>query len=173
MNSDNKSNVFSFLYKREKPMQLNIIGYILLGFSLLSFQESIIISIVIILVATAILLYNIGIEIDFEDKKYRLFTTFNLVKFGEWLPLPDIKYISVFRTNIVRTDTSRAGKTLTTSNEVFQINFITINNQRILIFEDLNDKKSFQVAENIARNLRLKIWNATERDKGEWYDKEF
>jgi hypothetical protein len=157
-----------FIYKRDKPVPLIIIGYFLAGFAILGFPESVILSSLLAVASALVLLYHTGIEIDFNNKRYRVFTTLRFFKFGRWMTIPELKYVSVFRVNFLSTNTSRAGRTLTLKNEVLQVNIITKSKMRILLFETLNASKAFELAKEVAAAMSLKIWDASERGGGNW-----
>lgn len=104
-----------------------------------------------------------GSEIDLASKKYREIYSVIGVKIGKWKDLPEIEYVSVFKTN----ETKRVqgmGASANFSNQVYKLNLFHNRNEKIeaYITDDLND--AFENAKYLAQVLNIDILDATERD---------
>lgn len=105
-----------------------------------------------------------GIEINLDKKTYR--KTINLFNFsfGKWKDLPDIEYVSVFKTTTSsRVWVSSASTKVT--NDVIKVNLFYNTNQKIQAFvtdDDVND--AFKVAQQIATALNIDVLDATSRE---------
>ncbi|WP_026452081.1 hypothetical protein [Aequorivita capsosiphonis] len=107
-----------------------------------------------------------GFELDLEKKRYRNVYSIFEVNFGLWKNLPEIEYLSVFKT----IKNSRARVIAAEANlgfEVFKINLFYNRNQHIeaYVSDDVDD--AFKVANHIAIFMELDILNATTPEK-EW-----
>jgi len=117
----------------------------------------------IILFATVV-----GIQIDFENKKYRLGIFLGQNAFGKWKELPEIKYISVFKTTYTRTVRGISGIGSVSSKEkTIVINLIHGKNRRLKVYMTDEVSDAFEKANYIAEKLELKIYDATEKE-GKW-----
>jgi hypothetical protein len=108
-------------------------------------------------------IHTTGIEIDLENKKYRKVTAFFSLIFGKWLDLPEIEYVSVFKTS--ETTTIRAlSAEANVKNEVIKVNLFYNTNQKIEAYntDDIDD--AFKKAKQIAIVLDIDILDATERE---------
>ena len=122
----------------------NPFGFIFIGISLYFFREN-------------------GIEIDLDNKKYRnIFSIFGLT-YGQWENLPDIEYVSVFKTDITtRVWVSTASTNIT--NTVIKVNLFYNTNKKIEAYETENIDDAFEKAKEIATVLNVDILDATERE---------
>ena len=108
-------------------------------------------------------IHTTGIEIDLENKKYRSIIAFFSLIFGKWKPLPDIEYVSVFRTS--ETTTIRAmSAEANIKNEVIKVNLFYNTNQKIEAYNTQNIDNAFEKAKQIATILNVDILDATERE---------
>ncbi|NRD22020.1 hypothetical protein HNV10_02125 [Winogradskyella litoriviva] len=107
-----------------------------------------------------------GIEINLDKKTYRKTTNIFNFSFGKWEDLPDIEYVSVFKT----TTSSRvwvSSASTKVSNEVIKVNLFYDTNQKIEAFvtDDANDvNDAFKVAQQIATALNVDVLDATTRE---------
>lgn len=154
---------YVYIYKRDKPFLFKLIAFIIAAFALLRLMNTPIFSFVLGLASTLIFVYQTGIEIDFNNKKYRLTTTFGPQVFGEWLDLPEIQYISFFKTNIVSTATGYSNTSISHSQEVIQVNLIVGNNKILRMLEVNNQNEAYELAKFYALKLKVDIYDATVR----------
>lgn len=66
------------------------------GFALFGFE------IILILAGIVINLLVTGIQIDFTKKTYRKYISIFNYRFGKWVKLPEIEYVTVFREQLVK-----------------------------------------------------------------------
>lgn len=154
---------YTYIYKRDKPFLFKLIAFIVAAFALFRIMNTPIFSFILGLASTLIFVYQTGIEIDFNNKKYRLITTFGPQVFGEWLDLPEIEYISFFKTNLVSSATGISNTSISYSQEVFQVNLIVGNNKILRMFELNNKNESYDFAKFYALKLKVDIYDATVR----------
>lgn len=178
-----KGDIYHYSYNTRKPyspligFNLNTLGYLLIGLTLLGFVFAPIWSIISGIVAIGIFLYDDGIEVDFVLKKYRYFTSFGSLVLGEWKDISDLHYISVFKTGLTLTFNdpymgASYGSDTISYKDVLQVNLIVGHNERLRLFET-GDMQSdvFGFSKQLASKLNLKIWDATER-KGKWFNED-
>ena len=107
--------------------------------------------------------HTTGIEIDLENKKYRNVIAFFSLNFGKWQPLPEIEYISVFKT--VESTVLRAATAETVvKNDIIKVNLFYQNNRRIEAYVTQDMEDAFKKAKEIATILNVDILDATERE---------
>lgn len=162
-----KGDIYQFLYKRDKPVPLKILGVIVALFSVGGLATTPVFGIVMALGAAGLLAYQSGIEVDFKNRRYREITAFGGVGFGDWIPLPELKCVSVFKTNLVSTTYSRSNASVTTREPIIQVNLATAQNNRIRLYETENMDEAYPFAKELAGNLGLKVWDAT-MPQGHW-----
>ncbi len=106
---------------------------------------------------------NEGLEMNLENSQYRTTTSLFNLTFGTWNPLPEIEYVSVFKT----TQTSRVWVS-TASTQVtiscVKVNLFYNTNRKIEAYETDNTDQAFAIATQIASALHLKILDATSKD---------
>ena len=104
-----------------------------------------------------------GIEINFDKKKYRNFISLFHLDYGKWEDLPEIDYISVFKTEqTTKVWVSSASANITDT--VIRINLFHSNNQKIEAYETQNIDDAFKKAKQIATILDIDILDATEQE---------
>lgn len=116
----------------------------------------------IILCGIAVFFFHTdGIEIDLKKRTYRtIFSVFGM-HFGKWKTLPDIEYVSVFKTTettTVRAVTAEAN----VKNDVIKLNLFYNGNHRIEAYNTTNEKDAFEKAREIAQILNIDILDATQ-----------
>ncbi|MFD1016840.1 hypothetical protein [Winogradskyella rapida] len=104
-----------------------------------------------------------GLEMDLENSQYRTTTSLFNLTFGTWHPLPEIEYVSVFKTTQTsRVWVSAASTQVTTS--CIKVNLFYNTNRKIEAYETDNTDQAFAIATQIASALHLKVLDATSRD---------
>ena len=104
-----------------------------------------------------------GIEIDPKKKIYRETISIFGFLFGKWKDLPDIEYVSVFKTKqTTRVWVSTASTNVTKT--LIKVNLFYNTNQKITAFVADSIDEAFEVAKDIAEVLNIDILDATERD---------
>ena len=160
---------YRFIYKREKPTSIKVMGILAALFSLGGLAYTPVFSAAMALAAAGLFLYQSGIEINFSQRKYRLITAFGSQGFGNWEALPELKCVSVFKTKFSSKTYGRSNASITTTQHLVQVNLVTAENKRLLCFESESKEESFGFAKKLAARLDEKIWDATEQE-GKWLD---
>lgn len=115
----------------------------------------------LVLLAAAIKLgLQEGIEINLEAMKYRKLYSILQIPFGTWKPIPEIEYVSVFKT----TKRSRSRVITAESNnvfEVFKVNLFYDRNKHIEAFVGEKKEDAFKVGNHIATLLDVEVHDAT------------
>ena len=159
--------IYRYIYTRDKPMSLKIVGIVVALFSVMGRAYSPVFGIFMALGGIGILSYQPGVEVDFTNRSYRMITAFGPQSFGTWEPLPPLKCISVFKTQLVSSAFGRSGASVTSRQSVVQVNLATANNERIRLLETEDKDAAFAFAKEIMPKIGLQIWDATERE-GKW-----
>jgi hypothetical protein len=161
---------YTCILKHKKTIPYQIIAGLVIIFSIYWIQFFLFGGIILGLGSLIFILYNEGLEIDFKQSKYRDVIIFGNVAFGKWVNLPEINYISVFRTVLVSGVYSMAGNKATNREKVILINLIYGKNERILVYKTEDLQEAFTKAEYLSEKLNLKIYDATTK-AGKWYEK--
>ncbi|WP_296384114.1 hypothetical protein, partial [Winogradskyella sp.] len=136
----------NFIFKRKLPIWKLILGCsaLILGIVSLftSFKGFILIGIGIFLLLIE------GSEFDFKNQKYREIKSVLGISFGKWKSIPDIEYISIFRTNETTTLRSRTAEA-NVSNEIIKLNLFYNSNQKIEAYNTYNLDDAFIKAKEI------------------------
>ena len=104
-----------------------------------------------------------GIEFDLTNEKYRKTISLFGLYYGKWQVLPDIEYVSVFRSNqTTRVWVSTASTNVTDT--IIEVNLFYDTNQKIEAFETQNINKAFLKAKELANALKVDILDATKRE---------
>ncbi len=117
----------------------------------------------IILGASLSLALREGIEIDVFNKRYRKLNSVFAVTFGFWKPLPELEYVSIFKTTVktrARVITAQA----ISSQVVYQINLFYNRNKHITAYQGESKEDAIVVAQNLATALELEIYDATREE---------
>lgn len=109
------------------------------------------------------LLLKEGSEIDLAAKRYREIYSIMGINIGKWKDLPNIEYVSVFKTQENKR-VQAMGASANFSNQVYLLNLFHNRNQKIEAYrtEDLND--AFENAKYLSQVLSIDILDATERE---------
>lgn len=105
-----------------------------------------------------------GFELNLQERKYRNIYSIFAINFGAWKKLPEIEYVSIFKT----IKKSRARVIAAEANlgfEVYKLNLFYSKNRHIEAY--ITDKKedAFTTAKHIASVLDIDILDATESEK--------
>ena len=158
---------YRYIYTRDKPMSIKIIGVVAALFSVMGLAYSPFFGIIMGLGGIGVLAYQPGEEVDFANRRYRLITALGPQSFGTWESLPPLKCISVFKTQLVSSAFGRSGASVTSRQSVIQVNLATAGNQRIRLLETEDKEAAFAFAQQLVPKLDLQVWDATERE-GRW-----
>ena len=159
---------YLFIYRRDKPFFINVISGFLILFAIIRLLNSPISSAVMIVVSIGLFTYQTGIEINMTDKKYRNVSVFGPQIFGNWTDLPQLEYITLFKTKLVFAATGTSGASVSQKSSVFQVGLVTIQKKKIKIFEGKDFIEAVTKAKEFREKLKLDIWDATIRP-ADWY----
>lgn len=117
----------------------------------------------IILGVSARLALREGAEVEVFENRYRNLYSVWGVTVGNWKPLPDIEYVSVFKTvknyrARVITAEANMGKT------VFRINLFYQTNKHITVYETDTKEDAMHKANGLAKALEIEVYDATTED---------
>lgn len=124
----------------------------------------------ILFVMSFLLIRTDGSEIDLESKKYRKTHSFLGLKVGNWKPLPNVEYVSVFATTEDVSVRALSAET-TNSRDVIILNVFYDRNKKFAVYSTTNLKDAFDVASHIADALLIDLVDATEKGNYKWVDK--
>jgi hypothetical protein len=151
----------NFIFKRKLPLWKSILGSLLLAVGIYSFFST---YRAFIIIGFGIFMLLIeGSEFDFTDRKYRKTKSILGFTIGKWQPLPEIEYLSVFRT----TETTTLRQTSAEANvktEVIKLNLFYENNKRIEAYRTYDIEDAFKKAKDIGNLLDVDILDATEKE---------
>lgn len=101
-----------------------------------------------------------GIEMDLSEMKYRKLYSILQIRFGAWKPIPEIEYVSIFKT----TKRTRSRVITAESNnvfEVFKVNLFYDRNKHIEAFVGEKKEAAFKVGTHIATLFDVEVHDAT------------
>lgn len=164
-------DIYFYRYTRDKPMAMKLGGVLAAIFGIGGLVTSPFFGVIMALGAAGLLAYQTGIEVDLVQRRYRLVTIFGPQHFGEWMALPELKCVSVFRTTIVSSTYGRSNASVTHRDKVVQVNLATVDNKRIRLLEVEEQEEAFAFARLVATRMELRIWDATGKE-GRWVKEE-
>lgn len=104
-----------------------------------------------------------GSEINLDTKKYREFYSVLGIDFGTWKDLPQLDYVSVFKTK----ENSRVqgmGASANFSNPIIKLNLFYNTNKKIEVYKTEDLQEAFELAKHLAETFQIDILDATERE---------
>jgi len=150
-----------FIFKRKLPLWKLILGCASLIVGILSLATSFK-GFILIGMGFFFLLVE-GSEFNFQNKTYRRIKSILGISIGKWKSIPEIEYVSVFRTNEITTLRNRTAEA-NVSNEIIKLNLFYNTNQKIEAYNTYNVDDAFIKAKEIASLLNIDILDATERE---------
>lgn len=150
-----------FIFKRKHLLWQYVLGIFAITAGLISIISDIK-GLVPLFIGSYLLVEN-GIAINFNNKTYRSFKSIFGFTFGQWKPLPNIEYISIFKTTEVTTVWARTAST-NVSSTVIKVNLFYNTNQKIEVYNTHNVDEAFKKAKEIAAVLNINILDATTKD---------
>ncbi len=151
----------TILFIQKAPVMKLIFGFALFGIGI----HGALFNNIFILVISGIgvfLLLQQGSEIDLTSKKYRKIYSVLGIHFGRWKPLPELEYVSVFKTKENKRVQS-LGASANMSNEIYKLNLFYNRNRKIQAYKTAGLDDAFNVARQISEILNIDILDATER----------
>jgi hypothetical protein len=104
-----------------------------------------------------------GSEINLDTKKYREFYSVLGIDFGTWKDLPQLDYVSVFKTK----ENSRVqgmGASANFSNPIIKLNLFYNTNKKIEVYKTEDVDEAFKLAKHIAEVFRIDVLDATDKE---------
>lgn len=150
-----------FIFKRKHLLWQYVLGIFAITAGLISIISDIK-GLVPLFIGSYLLVEN-GIAINFNNKTYRSFKSIFGFTFGQWKPLPNIEYISIFKTTEVTTVWAGSAST-NVSSRVIKVNLFYNTNQKIEVYNTHNVDEAFKKAKEIAAVLNINILDATTKD---------
>lgn len=102
-----------------------------------------------------------GVELNLLDMKYKELTSWYGIRFGKWKSLPDIEYVSVFKTTKTKRFRAAGGNAAHSSSVIFKINLFYGRNRHITLLSTENKKKALEIGDNISKVLSVRLNDAT------------
>lgn len=118
--------------------------------------------------STGLFMLHSGIEINFKEKLYRNVSIIGPQYFGRWEPLPELEYVSLFRTNLTHSATGLSGVSVSQKSSIVQVSLVSEGNKRIKVFEGKDMTVAVEKAKEFSKELNIDIWDATIRP-ADWY----
>jgi hypothetical protein len=128
-------------------------------------------SIVMGLGSIGVFAYQSGIQINLKERKYRMVSIFGSQMFGKWEELPELDYVSLFKTNITFSTSSLTTASISQTDTYIQVNLITTKKKKIKAFESKVADEALAKAKQLSKELDLEIWNAT-INPADWYEED-
>lgn len=113
--------------------------------------------------------YSTSVSVDTEHKRYRVHHRFLSVfrKSGEWQPLPDVKYVLLFRTLYAKCETCSIEDFNRSS--LIQLSLVYGKNRRLIINESRDADLLYAQAEVLGEDLSLRVRDAaSDRRNPRW-----
>lgn len=161
------------IFSKSRPITIFLIGLlagIVILWSLWDLNSKIIQELLILIFALILISYPIrnGIELDLSNRKYRCFYSFLSYRSGKWQPLPQGKYISLFKTEQILAKNSPLRKESYQS--VYKVNFFDSigNHINFITTKDSNDARNY--ANELKIILNLPLLDATSNEY-KWVEK--
>jgi len=159
----------TFIFKQKKSIGYIISSSLVLLFGIMWIQYFLFGGIILSVGSLFFIAHVDGIELDFENHKYRNVKIIGNQSFGIWKDFPQIKYISVFKTILKSSVKGLSGATVSNREKVILISFIYGKNQRLKVYKTENVEDAFFKAKYFSEKLNLRIYDATSK-KGVWLD---
>ncbi len=151
----------TFTFKRKLPVWKLILGCTALAIGIISLLSSF--KGFILMGMGVFFLLVEGSEFDFKNNRYREIKSILGISFGKWKPIPNIEYVSVFRTSETTTLRQLSAEANVT-NQIIKLNLFYNINQKIEAYNTYDVDDAFRKAKEIASILNIDILDATERE---------
>lgn len=162
---------YVFIYRRERPVMVKAVSGAVLIFALVRLLHSPLSSLVMGLGSIGLFSFRSGIEVNIPERKYRMVNMLGPQVFGTWEDLPELDYISLFKTNITFSASSLTTATISQTDTYIQVNLITEKKKKIKVYEGKDFNEALARAKQFSKDFQLDIWNATVRP-ADWYEEE-
>lgn len=111
-----------------------------------------------VIIGLLIILTYKGTLIDFEEKRFKKYSSIAGFKFGEWKPLPQLSKIKVASKTYISRNTPN-GISPTLSGKVTEFNTLiySVDSEPIFLFKYSNQKESLKQAKRLAKGLEIDL----------------
>jgi len=103
---------------------------------------------------------TVGIQINFDEKTYRDYTSFFGAVTGAWYHLPEIEYISIYGETYSQT-THSLSNSYKKSDSAIAVQLVCPTLERIFICDSKNKADAFNTASVLSQHLQLRILDST------------
>ena len=125
-------------------------------------QELSLLSVLLILLGTALFFSKEKYELDFEFMQYREAFSLSNISFGKWHNLPEIDYVSIFPTKLTQTiQSAQTAHATSRSFKEVRINLVHGKNQRMHIFRSKDVAELRKKAMFFADKLNVGVYDCT------------
>jgi hypothetical protein len=123
-----------------------------------SIEKVLIVGMVSVIIGLLIILTYKGTLIDFEERKFKKYSSVAGFKFGDWKPLPLLSKIkSESKTYISRNTPNGISPTLSGRVTEYHTTIYSINSKPIFLFNYSNPKESLKQAKRLAKGLEIDL----------------
>lgn len=151
----------NFIFIEEMSIFKKIFFSVILGLSIyLILFEGLFYGLVLLGIALNFLIQK-GVELDLLHLKYRELTSWYGIKFGKWKALPNIEYVSVFKTKKTSRFRAGGGNATYASAVVYKLNLFYKRNKHITLLSTENKDSAIEIGDNISKILDVRLNNAT------------
>jgi len=158
----NHNNPSVFYRKRDSffPFQFVFVGYLLVLFGIYLLIRLNPLGLLAIAGGLFFSFAHTGIQIDFEENKYREYLGVFQLKMGKWHPLPNLQYVTVFVGRYVE-EMHMATISSTQTKSDYKINLIVSKTSRIEIGSYTDKTKAMNTGRYLAVQLQCKLLDYT------------
>lgn len=116
----------------------------------------------VLIAAAARLSMRLGAEVDVFEKRYRKLTSIFAITWGEWRKLPEIEYVSIFKT-IKKSRARVIAAQALVGTEVYRLNLFYQTNKHITVYEGETHAEAQVKAQGIAKALEVEIYDPSQQ----------
>lgn len=150
-------------YQKPIPFAKKFFGFTLLLGGLAALLTGSLFGLIFIAIGLGLNLAE-GSEIDLASKTFRSTKSLFGFKMGNWKPIPEFEYVSVFKTKESQTVRVVTAET-TQTYAIIHVNLFYNRNKHITFYKTDNKKDAFDVAEHFKLALGIDVLDATESEK--------
>ncbi|RYH76047.1 hypothetical protein EVU94_03560 [Flavobacteriaceae bacterium 144Ye] len=149
-------------YIRKAPIMKLVLGVTLFCFGIYGFIFNNYFNLILSGIGVFLMLRE-GSEINLANKTYRQLYSAMGIDIGKWKPLPDIEYVSVFKTKENKR-VQGMGASAVWENQIIKLNLFYNSNKKIEAYITTDKDDAFEVAKHLAEVLQIDILDATENE---------
>lgn len=157
------NNLYTHTSGRISLPQFQMFGFVLLALGVYLLINSIWFGTISIIVGFALFFAIAGIQIDFEKKHYREFIGLLSFKYGKWIKLPHIEYVTVFPVKYAQRGSVASIDNVRQFSKV-KVSLIVSKTKRIEAGSFNEKPEAFEAGKLIARKLNTKLLDYTSKE---------